>query len=50
MVILNFCICGQWSCGSYVAQVSKDEVFVYWKIYNINKEVIETEYFFEKEA
>lgn len=50
MVILNICSCGDWFCDSYVAQVSSDEKYVYWKVYNINQEEIINEYTFEKQA
>lgn len=50
MVILNLCSCGDWCCDSYVAQVSDDGIFVYWKVYNINVQEIIDEYTFEKQA
>ncbi len=50
IVILNTCSCGEWFCDSYVAQISLDESYVYWKVYNINQEEIINEYSFEKQA
>ena len=50
MVILNICSCGEWMCDSYLAQLSSDEKFVYWKVYNINAEEVIDEYTFDKHS
>lgn len=50
MVILNICSCGEWMCDSFVAQLSSDEKFVYWKVHNINEEEIIDEYTFDKQS